>query len=245
MNRSGVILSTMPRAGRLSLAVLLCLLAATAAAAEPPAYVSDSVLAQLRGRYLAGSGANITYFGVELSSLWQTPGGGANGVAVQLQGQPGFTPSLTTYTLNGGGYSAGGGYKVPQGLNQVQGVAQGTQVSGNGNDAVNRATVTIAPGPLPAGDWLPPGNWQLSDGSGVNIANNRLTLELNQGQAGKLLQSVGGGQLSQFARINTDGASVENSLNIQIGMSPPGGAGGLGTANNFAALLQQLKGLPR
>jgi hypothetical protein len=231
----------MQRYSRLGLAVLSGLLSA-AAAAEQPAYVSDGVLAQLRGRYLtAGTGGNITYFGVALASVWQTPGGSANGVAVQLQGQPGFAPSLTTYTLNGGGQSGPGGYRLPQGLAQVQGVAQATQVSGSGNGAINRATITIVPGQLPAGEWLPPGNWQLSDGSGVSMANNRLTLELNQGQAGKLMQSIGGGQLSQFARVNSDGANVENSLNVQVGIQPGGPAG----ANNFAPLLQQLKGLPR
>ncbi|MDN0074949.1 hypothetical protein QU481_08580 [Crenobacter sp. SG2303] len=210
------------------------------------AYVSDKALDTLRGRYI--DAGKIMSFGIEMASTWTGPDGTQRGTAVVMAGTPNlrFTPTITTYSLNGtsnqsGGTGSQGGLTVSN--NTVQGVTQVNQIGGNNNNSGNLVNITIRPGdPNSSTQSAPGAGWVPSQGQGVTLSGNKLTSQLDMGDKGSLSQSVGQGQLQQFTRINTNDTVTRNSLNITVTLNP-------NTINDVRASLANaqhlLVGLPR
>jgi len=208
-----------------SLLVALCGVGtAHAGAFGQLAYVSDQALDTLRGRYI--DAGKIMSFGIEMASTWTGPDGTQHGTAVVMQGTPSvrFTPTITTYSLNGtstqsGGAGAQGGLTVSN--NTVQGVTQVNQIGGNNNNSGNLVNITVRSGdsngssqPVPGAGWTP------SQGQGVTLSGDKLTSQLDMGDKGSLSQSIGQGQLQQFTRINTNDTVTRNNLNITVTLNP-------------------------
>jgi len=188
------------------------------------AYVSDQALDTLRGRYI--DAGKIMSCGIEMASTWTGPDGTQHGTAVVMAGTPSarFTPTITTYSLNGtltqsGGKGSQGGLTVNN--NTVQGVTQVNQIGGNNNNSGNLVNITVRPGDPNSSTQPTPGvGWAPSQGQGVTLSGNKLTSQLDMGDQGSLSQSLGQGQLQQFTQINANNTITRNNLNITVMLNP-------------------------
>ena len=225
----------MHRARHCLAALLLAITAQAALAAL--SYVSDEVLASQRGRYL--NAGTIFNFGITLVSTWRD-NTQVSGVATQLVRQADGQLQQHNYQLAGGSPASGGGStSIPGGLSGVQGVVQVNQQSGNGNRSNNATVIQIAQGQavsLSLGEqWQQTGS---STGSG-----NQLSISLDQGSQGWLKQSIGNGQIGQYAHITGNHVQVDNQLRIVINTRPEESA-----RSSLQHLLQMQRltiGLPR
>ncbi|PXX51247.1 hypothetical protein [Aquitalea magnusonii] len=195
--------------------LLLALSASVPAQAAMLAYVDDSVLDSLRGRYI--DAGQIVRFGVQMLTTWQNQAGVVQGAGLQLTAQAGAVPVISRYTLNGDGTTAAVAAAPTSGLASVQGVVQLNQQAGNGNSSSNSTSIDIrrdgtASLQMPAG-------WQ-SSGSGTTLGSGQLSVSMDLGNAGRMGQLLGQGQLLQFASISGSGISTDNSLRIQLVLQP-------------------------
>lgn len=184
--------------------------------AEPLyAYLSDQAMDEVRGKFIEGN--QITSFGIQMVSTWKDADGRWQGVAANLQGAPGYTPNLTTYTLNNSTVQSGTPTETA-GMSSINGVAQVNQISGTGNRGGNSAEVVVRFD----GQQLqaPTGSWTTSDGKGVTLSDNQLRVDVDLKGNGSLSQRMGNGQIGQFTRIHGDNLAVQNSMLIQVNMAP-------------------------
>lgn len=190
--------------------------ASAMASAEPLyAYLSDQAMDEVRGKFIEGN--QITSFGIQMVSTWQDADGRWQGVAANLQGTPGYTPNLTTYTLNSSTINPGTPTETA-GMSSINGVAQVNQISGTGNRGGNTAEVVVRFD----GQQLqaPTGSWTTSDGKGVTLSNNQLRVDVDLKGNGALSQRMGNGQIGQFTQIHGNNLAVQNSMLIQVNMAP-------------------------
>jgi len=195
--------------------LLLALTAGVPAQAAMLAYVDDSVLDSLRGRYI--DAGQIVRFGVQMLTTWQNQSGVVQGAGLQLTAQAGAVPVISRYTLNGDGTATTAATAPTAGLASVQGVVQVNQQAGNGNSSSNSTSIDIrrdgtASLQMPAG-------WQSSSG-GTALGSGQLSVNMDLGSAGRIGQMLGQGQLLQFSSINGSGISTDNSLRIQLVLQP-------------------------
>ncbi|VEB40541.1 Uncharacterised protein [Chromobacterium violaceum] len=108
------------------------------------AYVDDSVLDSMRGRYV--DAGQIVRFGVQMLSTWQNAAGVVQGAGVQLSAQAGAVPVIHRYTLNSTSATNHAVSSMPAGLASVQGTVQINQQAGNGNISRNITRVDIDDG---------------------------------------------------------------------------------------------------
>ncbi|MFK7088893.1 hypothetical protein AAFM71_08775 [Chromobacterium violaceum] len=181
------------------------------------AYVDDSVLDSMRGRYV--DAGQIVRFGVQMLSTWQNAAGVVQGAGVQLSAQAGAVPVINRYTLNSTITTSHAVSGMPTGLASVQGTVQINQQAGNGNISRNITSVDIDDGAAPVS--MPPG-WQAS-AQGSAVTNGQLGVNIDMGRAGQMGQYLGQGQLVQFSRITGNGIITNNSLHIQLAVQPQAG----------------------
>ncbi|AOY00602.1 hypothetical protein [Jeongeupia sp. USM3] len=194
--------------------------------------LDDQALSQLRGRYL--SAGEVLHFGVQLASVWTRPDGAKVGGAVTLNIGADRSATISRYQLN----DASGGVvsSLPGGQAiDVKGVAQLNQVAGSGNVAHNVAQIQLTEGDLKATPSMAEG-WRLVP-TLVPENGDALALTVNGGLAGVASQSIGGGKLSQMAKVNGDGFKVSNAMQIVIGLKP--GAIGRAAVENWIPSLTQ------
>lgn len=203
------------RMGWISVSCLLLGLSAPGYAAL--AYVDDTVLDGLRGRYV--DAGKIVNFGIQMTTIWRDADGTLSGVATQLTGRDNGQVRVSNYTLDG--KTAGNPSSLPTtpGLASVQGVVQVNQLAGANNQSHNSATVEIdnaGAAPLALGT-----NWQPVSQSSANPGDGKsLQVVIQKGAAGYAGQSIGQGQLTQFSNVQGSNVAVENSLRIQVSLSP-------------------------
>ena len=177
------------------------------AAADPLMLVSDQALDSLRGRYI--DAGQITHFGVQLVSILRDSTGNSVGSAVVLQGVPGNLPTVTRYTLDNSSGNAGTtGASTTGGISSIQGVAQVNQVAGQANAVGNQASVQIRVDGSTAAT-MPGSGWSVATTGGSAVSNGALSLNLSLGNAARLTQQIGGGQLLQQTQINGNGYTAE------------------------------------
>ncbi|WP_159877627.1 hypothetical protein [Aquitalea denitrificans] len=181
------------------------------------AYVDDSVLDSMRGRYV--DTGQIVRFGVQMLSTWQNAAGLVQGAGVQLSAQAGAVPVINRYTLNGPSTTSNAVSSIPTGLASVQGTVQINQQAGNGNLSRNITSVDINDGAPPVSM---PAGWQAS-GQDSAVTNGQLGVSINMGSAGQMGQTLGQGQLMQFSQITGNGVVTNNSLHIQLVLQPQAG----------------------
>ncbi|KJH68961.1 hypothetical protein [Chromobacterium violaceum] len=181
------------------------------------AYVDDSVLDSMRGRYV--DAGQIVRFGVQMLSTWQNADGVVQGAGVQLSAQAGAVPVIHRYTLNSTSATSHAVSSMPTGLASVQGTVQINQQAGNGNISRNITRVDIDDGAAPVSM---PAGWQDS-AQGSAVTNGQLGVSINMGSAGQMGQYLGQGQLVQFSRITGNGIITNNSLHIQLAVQSQAG----------------------
>ncbi|NWK80131.1 hypothetical protein [Aquitalea sp. LB_tupeE] len=180
------------------------------------AYVDDTVLDSMRGRYV--DAGQIVRFGVQMLSTWQNAAGVVQGAGVQLTAQAGAVPVINRYTLDTTTVSHAAN-SLPSGLASVQGMVQVNQQAGNGNVSRNITTIDINDSAASAGM---PAGWQATS-QGSTTQNGQLGVSIDMGSAGQMGQSLGQGQLVQFSRLTGNGIVTSNTLHIQLVLQPQAG----------------------
>lgn len=218
--------------------------------------VSDSVLASLRGRYV--SPTQIVYFGVEMNTQWRTAGGDQYYAGLYIginHNRASFSPTVTVLSRAGGNAVNAGssGNVTPQGgsegissagLDNIQGVVQAVQVTGNTNAARNQLTMTLRSGD--AGDAPSGGGWRTGTTYVVNTATGATAGTLvhirqagvsisipGQGIAQQDISSLRG--MQQQIQMSGDSNQVLNNVQITAGFTSLRNLGG-GIQNAFDSL---------
>lgn len=210
--------------------------------------IADASLADMRGRFISAD--QIVYFGVEMYTNWNTTAGEQVGAAALNIGidrsnssaRPTVTVSSNVQTPNAGSGNGSAATSASQvssrGLNQVQGVSQLVQVTGNGNRISNAADVCVgtqcaAVATLGGAG----GNNSISNpqsgatarafvtptGVGVSVA------VANQGTASQSIASMTG--IQQRAQVSGDALNIHNQLNMVIQMQTNSAAATASTNN--------------
>ena len=159
---------------------------------------------------------------MQLVSILRDSTGNSVGSAVVLQGVPGNLPTVTRYTLDNSSGNAGTtGASTTGGISSIQGVAQVNQVAGQANAVGNQASVQIRVDGSTAAT-MPGSGWSVATTGGSAVSNGALSLNLSLGNAARLTQQIGGGQLLQQTQINGNGYTAQNALQLQISINPAG-----------------------
>jgi hypothetical protein len=197
--------------------------------------VDDDVLAGQTGKYAGAS--MISGFVLNLLSQWQLPNGAAavaqGSLAVSTNGNGTMSAQVSTSAQVVNGTNTGSTGANPnasvtggQGIS-VNGVAQVTQVAGNGNVGSNTATIDFSPAsfaPVPGGTNSPTANASNASGSiKANIAfgNGGVTVSL-QTPSGLAAQSIAPnnmqqpGAIAQLLQIAGNGQAVTNQLQLRL-----------------------------
>lgn len=224
-----------------------------AAASNPfkPMELTDSELAQLRGRYVLPD--RIVSFGVTMSSSWQNSAGQVIGATVALNvmgGQLQPTLSFTPINQSGNGsqpLNANGQIIGGAGLHNMQGVAQSVRTAGDFNQGVNDLRIDFskgASGSVPAGGMPLASGQSFSNAAGTVMVTTlngglQLGLQASHGQ-GHTQQQIGQGSVAQHAAIGGSMNNVHNvtTLNIALRDSSP-------RTNMASSSWEQLRALRR
>jgi len=189
--------------------------------------VPDSMLAEMRGKYVA-SATQVVYFGVMMQSNWQTPDGsllsaGANVVVDLSNSAPSvsFIPTANV-ALSGNGDASqfvdtSGREATSSGLGNVSGITQSVQVAGDYNATHNLVRVNFL--------------------SGVPL-DEALTTDLTRASANASIGDVG---LSGYSAIDDNSVTVHLEVDGQ-GVAEQSirgtvfGASGKGVSQSIVAL---------
>ena len=203
--------------------------------------VSDEELGEMRGKFIQP--ASVNFFGIQLSSAWQTNDGIVLTATLQFeadlnQGQPQGSPVvLASWTHDNEDPTLNiPGTTTPDlgGLMTVNGAVQVNDISGGENHVRNELYVRVGPfdagnaGFQDAGDPIDSSKTlQFADGSEIQfkIDPNGIGLLL-QGPVGHdsdgfALQSVNGNmanQLAQHVQLVGNANAIQNQLDVVIGI---------------------------
>ena len=198
--------------------------------------VSDEVLSHATGKYAQQN--MITGFQLVMQSQWQMPTGaslmatgvlGVNqggGAQVQTGATTGIIPGVVNATTPITQIVSGGASVL------VNGVAQITQVAGDANNALNKATIQFGPG-VPIATLIPVGG-QGANGSQTTVGNLSASVAITSAGMqvslntpnGNLGQSVGGGagaamnQIMQVVQVAGNAQQVMNTMQLNLQTSP-------------------------
>lgn len=218
--------------------------------------VSDDDLAGMRGRYIAPN--QILSFGVQMSTTWQTPGGGVVST-VTFQVNPQFQPTITIETTPQAGSSPQTPTSAPPstavvtagGIGNVAGVTQTIQTAGNSNDVANNIQLNLSSSSqsvssASGGNTIVitgPGTYTQTQGSTkttVVLDGNGLALNLSMPGGGSVLQQIGDQGLRQSIQITSSLNTIQNSMLAIAQLKTPM----LGT-ETLGRTLNSLQGLSR
>jgi hypothetical protein len=225
------------------LVLALGILPATVALAAPPLpdqrafkdhpALSDSTLGIERGAYISAD--QILYFGVEMYTEWHD----GNGQLVALSqlnigiDRSGGTPTVNvtnnvqTPNVNNGSATSSGSQPTSGGLNQVQGVTQVVQTTGNHNGVTNSIGIDVGTQPSPVAGLPNPGGSNSASNQGTGVTAQTyvtptgagvLVTVPTQGTASQSVASMIG--MQQQAQIFGDANIVHNQLNMMIQVQP-------------------------
>jgi hypothetical protein len=170
---------------------------------------------------LHGTGGQIVYFGLAVSTQWQIgtgPNATTYAAGVALSGAPGGGGvSTTTWSVKSG--PDPGAPSAPNTIagglapGTVGGVAQAIQIAGNGNSAANHATVDVGPG-APDVPAVPSGS---PCGSACHVTIGGQGIGVSIATPGGLAsQTVGAGSIAQNVQVVSDFNAVVNTLHLQV-----------------------------
>jgi hypothetical protein len=186
------------------------------------------------------AGGQVTYFGIEMVSSWSTATGSAT-VGATL----GIDASTHTFTISNWSSSQGDALarlstdgnanssQVPS--QNVNGVLQSIQVAGNGNTAVNNATLTVSS--QGNGVTFEPTTTTCSSVCTTSVGLNSVDIAIQTG-AGIATQQVGVNGISQTVRIAGDDNSIVNAMQLNAKEQLPSGF----SAGSVLPILQTMNG---
>ena len=223
--------------------------------------VSDEDLSEMRGRFATPNG--ISYFGLEMQTLWYTPDGTATQakllISLDLGGASRISPqvfvswrrdesnsALEVPAGRQGPAFANSGLIPLGGLETVHGAVQSQQIAGADNTVRNAMTISIVPDASAAASTA--GMTPLSGNTTRTFADgDTVQFLLNGGQVGIVMtgqgtdavrQTVdsGANQLAQHVLINSDANDIFSRMNLTIGMDPATQSGRIGATNALNAM---------
>ncbi|OBS08112.1 hypothetical protein Thpro_022362 [Acidihalobacter prosperus] len=192
--------------------------------------LTSAGLAGIRGKYV--DGANVVYFGLQMVSSWQTGQGDSMTVGTDIgigtvQGRPSVT--FASWSKERGGFESATqpGNRTASGslAGHGQGVTQGIQVAGDGNQVSNQADVQVGPSgaitPLAAsGPGVIEPNLVVVKGGAVgtvSVGGNGVSLGITLPGFGSVNQQLGVGGISQNAQVVSNANQVTNQLLMRVG----------------------------
>lgn len=204
----------------------------------PLTEMPDPELAALRGRFIIGNHA-VAYFGVNMLSAWSNPdglqmqGGATLGLYFDAPGaQPrtSFTPTMTIVHGAPPAQSADAATRSVDaaGLANVGGLLQGVQIAGDGNQAVNAATLRVttsaprAPDAVPATVSQPFAASTHAGDARIALAfdpTRGVSVELGVAGQGLVAQWIRAGSVGQSVQLTADGQTVANVLQLDLVLS--------------------------
>lgn len=259
--------------GRMILAAAAIGFAVPAAAATPRSGLEaigtpldDAQLDAQRGKFVSPD--QISFFGVELATLWVKPDGTATAATVMLnvsfaQGAgtlAGAAPQLMVSWTRDGDSSIdvpssglGTSLSLPAGsgaLDSVQGAVQSQQIAGSDNRVANAMQITIAPASsmsAPSTNGMTPlaGSQSHAFGNGDVLQfvaqDNKVGIVMTSAAGDRVRQQVDGslGQAAQNVILSSDGNRIGNMMGITVGYSASPSA----TAMTLQNSLMSLKGI--
>lgn len=191
--------------------------------------LSDSELGGMRGRYTL-AGQSVAWFGVMLSSRWETATGQQAVGTLQIgfdyrngdRPQVSFTPTMTigTELPSSPVVDTGERHIASPAIENVGGLVQSIQLAGDGNAVANQALLTVRDGEVPetATTAVPAGDLTMKrDGMEMMIraTGSRPGIWLTSPQ-GAVAQWIGGGQVGQSIALTGDGSRVTNLLQMEL-----------------------------
>lgn len=204
-------------------------------ASTPLIEMPDPELAALRGRFIIGNHA-VAYFGVNMLSTWSNPdglqmqGGATLGLYFDASGakpRTSFTPTMTIVRGAPPAQSADAATRSVDaaGLANVGGLLQGVQIAGDGNRAVNAATLKVttaspnAPETAPATIGQPFAASTHAGDARIALAfdpTHGVSVELGVAGQGLVAQWVRAGTVGQSVQLTADGQAVANVLQLDL-----------------------------
>ncbi|MCQ4347125.1 hypothetical protein NGA35_06730 [Pseudomonas stutzeri] len=190
-----------------------------------PLELSDSELAQLRGRYVLPGG--IVHFGIAMSSVWVNANDQVLGGRVEMHMSEGmFQPQFHVYTLAGGSEEAAppagsGLVQGGAGLGKVDGISQSVRSAGDFNSAQNDLRIVVsrgAPAPTVAPNEAPLAAASASNAGSVQVAPTAggFQIAIQAAGQGSSLQQLGHGGLQQHTTIVGSNNAVTNLTSIDL-----------------------------
>jgi hypothetical protein len=218
--------------------------------------IDDAQLADVAGKFtIAGE---VVGMSLHMTSSWQSANGqrldGAASVSIAL---PNSGQAQAHFSSHAGGTdpqnpamaSTGANQSVSHGsgLQSIAGVAQVIQVAGDGNGALNRASVRVTTDSAAAGG----GNGRLnasyaaSNGAqaSVNIGDNGVAMRLTMPGAGIAQQQInmaGSGSIHQNIQVAANQQQVVNQMHLQLQIQPYNNA--VVASQGLAQALNMLRG---
>jgi len=215
--------------------------------------IPDPELNLMRGRYTVGGNA-VAWFGVTMTSTWQTATGQSlqGAMTLGMDFSKGgnvpkvtFTPIVSITDANAPLPDSSGRSIDGSGLNNVAGVSQSVQIAGDGNRASNVMHLNVRnDGVVPGVSGSIAGNATAQSGDASAVASfdgNAARLQLTiQGQ-GAVQQWLRSGSVGQSVQLTSDGQLVSNRL--QIDLVRESMAGNLPLAQNVAQAITLNRGI--
>ncbi|QCO68659.1 hypothetical protein E4582_10735 [Luteimonas yindakuii] len=181
-------------------------------ARAPLSEISDAELGDMRGRYVVGNDL-VAWFGVTMTSVWQTTSGQTLQGALQLgmDFSAGGTPTLSfepTVSITAADaplpVAASGATVDAAGLANVSGLVQSVQVAGDHNAVSNVTALRVREGEAPAPSAPQEAATRTASASGMQVSAG-----VADGMAQVLLQVDGQGLAMQWLRSGSAGQSVQ------------------------------------
>ncbi len=215
--------------------------------------LSDTSLSNMRGSFISAD--QILYFGVEMYTQWHTSSGDTYGASLNIgidrstnKVRPTITVISNVNGPNGSNGTAGSSSRQPSGggLNQVQGVSQVVQTTGNRNGVSNNIGIDVStqrPTMVGASDPSPGNRTYVDSKTGATaqtfVNGNGAGVSISvpmQGTASQSVASMIG--MQQRAQVFGDANTIQNQLNMVIQVQPNSTANTL----NMSDLLQTVRG---
>lgn len=221
--------------------------------------VSDGELGEMRGKFASNNA--IVYFGVDISSGWQTANGSLATASANLSIDlsDASTPKVhyvPTITIVEGqvvpaNQQLAGNVSGGAGLQDVSGVSQSIQVAGFNNKINNdiamqvRMFSTMQGGSIADSAQTHAGTVSktASDGTVVTVAltQNSIALNMNVPGQGQVMQELRNQGILQAVRIGGDLNHIHNQITMQVGLSTVSGL----NSSGINAAFQSLKLMPQ
>jgi len=223
--------------------------------------ISDGDLANMRGKFIGNN--QVLYFGIDLVSQWQTPGGNlvtaSATLNIDFSDDPNtpkveYVPTISIVVKDAAPAQTGNTNTVAggAGLTNVSGASQVIQVAGQSNSIQNGMTIKVdyttagQGGSINSAAQGQAGSISDTAADGtlatVTLSNNSLGVNITSPGQGEVLQQIRNQGLFQSARIGGDYNQIHNSMRMSVGMNSAVSGSNIAGAS---AAIESLRSLPQ